>query len=64
MFCGPDVCSVVTDQGVTVSDVVFVLIMVVFFALSVLLVRFCDWLIGPGDVLSTDSDTADELQAA
>ncbi len=58
------VCPVVRDQGVTVSDVVFVAIIVVFFALSVMLVRFCDWLIGPADASSTDVEVSEELRAA
>jgi hypothetical protein len=47
-----------------VSDVVFVAIMVVFFGLAVLLVRFCDWLIGPAESSSTDAEGIEELQAA
>jgi hypothetical protein len=52
-----------------VKDVIFVALIVAFFVLSVLLVRFCDWLIGPADASSTDAadpevEDATERQAA
>ena len=46
------------------EDVIYVAIIVVFFGLSVLLVRFCDWLIGAPDVESTEIEDTEELLAA
>jgi hypothetical protein len=46
------------------EDVVYVAIIVAFFGLSVLLVRFCDWLIGTPEVESTDIEDTEELLAA
>ena len=46
------------------KDVVYVAIIVAFFGLSVLLVRFCDWLIGAPEVASTDVEQDEELLAA
>ena len=39
------------------QDVVYVAIIVAFFGLSVLLVRFCDWLIGEPEPRGSDSSS-------
>ena len=46
------------------EDVVYVAIIVAFFGLAVLLVRFCDWLIGEPEVENTDTEDNEELLAA
>jgi hypothetical protein len=46
------------------QDVVYVAVIVAFFGLSVLLVRFCDWLIGAPEQEITDTEEHEELLAA
>ncbi len=46
------------------QDIVFVTVIVGFFALCVLFVRFCDWLIGPQEQASSDRLVDQELEAA
>jgi hypothetical protein len=46
------------------EDVIYVAIIVVFFGLSVLLVRFCDWLIGEAEIENTELADTEELLAA
>ena len=46
------------------ADVVYVALIVAFFGLAVLLVRFCDWLIGAPEVANPDTEQAEELLAA
>lgn len=46
------------------ADVVFVGIIVVFFALAWLLVRLCDRIVGAESVVVPESDAASEAMAA
>jgi hypothetical protein len=46
------------------QDVVYVAIIVAFFGLSVLLVRFCDWLIGAPELELAEPAVDDEVLAA
>ena len=45
------------------ADVIFILIVVAFFGLMVLLVRFCDRIIGPDDDLTNVVDPAERTDA-
>ena len=45
------------------ADVIFILIVVAFFGLMVLLVRFCDRIIGSDDDLTTVADPAERTDA-
>jgi hypothetical protein len=50
-----------------VSDVIFVVVVVVFFAVAVAYVRGCERIIGDGDVVrvsDADDDADDELEDA
>ena len=46
------------------ADVVFVLIIVAFFALAVLFVQACDRIIGPDEATGTNPEAADDRMAA
>ena len=46
------------------QDVIYVAIIVVFFGASVLLVRFCDWLIGTPELEISDCEDTEELLVA
>jgi len=35
---------------VTVADFIFIMVLIAFFGLAALLVKACDWIIGPDDI--------------
>ena len=46
------------------ADVIYLLVVVAFFGLMVLLVRFCDHIIGPDDGLNDASERVDDAERA
>jgi hypothetical protein len=48
----------------TVTDVLFLAILVAFFALAVLFVKACERIVGPDTGLASADDASDDMQAA